>query len=92
MKLIGTHQLLFYNDYLSVLGASVHTLKENTETSVFLSNEIGLELNVEKTKYLVMPQDQHAVQNQNIYIGNKSFVRLEHQLFGNILNESKFFS
>jgi len=78
LKLIGTHQLLFYNDYLHVLGASIHTIKENTEASVFVSNEIHLELNDEKTKYMVMSQYQHAVQNQNIYMGNKSFERLEH--------------
>jgi len=45
-----------------------------------LSNEIGLELNEEKTKYMVMSRDHHAVQNHNIYIyiGNKSFERVEH--------------
>ena len=51
--MIGTHQLLFYKD-LNVLGASVCTVKENTETSVFVSNEIGLELNYKKTKHMVM--------------------------------------
>ena len=50
LKLIGTHQLLLYNDDLNVLGASIHTIKENIEDSVFVSNEIGLELNDEKTK------------------------------------------
>ena len=55
MKLIGTHQLQFYNDYRHVLGASICTVKENTEASVFVSNEIGLELNDEKTKYMVLP-------------------------------------
>ena len=54
LKLIGTHQLLFYNDYLHVLGASICTIKEKTEASVFVSNEIGRELNDEKTKYMVM--------------------------------------
>ena len=48
------------------------------------SNEIGLELNVKKTKYMVMSRDQHAVQNHNIYIyiyiyiGNKSFESVKH--------------
>ena len=60
LELIGTHQLLFYND-LNVLGASIHTIKENTEASVFVSNEIGLELNDKKTKYMVMSQEQHAL-------------------------------
>ena len=54
LKLIGTHQLLFYNVYLHVLGANIRTIKENTEASEFVSNENGLELNDEKTKYMVM--------------------------------------
>ena len=54
LKLIDTRQLLFYNDDLNVLGASIRTIKENTEFSVFVRNEIGLELNDEKTKYMVM--------------------------------------
>jgi hypothetical protein len=53
LKLIGTRQLLFYND-LNVFGASLCTVKENTEASVFVSNEIGLELNDKETKYMVM--------------------------------------
>jgi hypothetical protein len=48
------------------------------EASVCVSNEIGLELNDEKTKYMVMSRNQHAVQNQNTYVGNKSFERVEH--------------
>jgi len=60
------------------LGASIYTIKENTEASVFVSIEIGLELNDKKTKYVVMSRDQHAVQNRNIYIGNKSFEGVEH--------------
>ncbi len=78
MKLIGTHQLLFYNDDLNVFGVRMCTIKENTEASVFVTNEIGLELNDKGTKYMVMSQDQHAVQNHNVYIGNKSFERVEH--------------
>ena len=52
LKLIATHQLVFYND-LNVLGASIHSVKENTETSAFFSNENGLELKYKKTKYMV---------------------------------------
>ena len=47
MKLIGTHQHLFYND-LNILGARIRTVKEETEAAV--SNEIGLELNDKKIK------------------------------------------
>jgi len=54
LKLIGTHQLLFYDDDLNVLGASICTMKENTEASGFVSKEIGLELNDKNAKYMVM--------------------------------------
>jgi hypothetical protein len=37
------------------------------------SKEIGLEVNAEKTKYMVMSRDQNAGQNSNINIGNESF-------------------
>jgi len=49
LKLIGAHQFLFYND-LKVLDAGIPTIMENTEASVFVSNEVGLELNDKKTK------------------------------------------
>jgi hypothetical protein len=44
-------QLQFYNDDLNVSGASIRAINENTEASVFVSNEIGLELNDKKTIY-----------------------------------------
>ena len=74
------------------MGVSIRTIKENTETSVFIRNEIGLELNDEKTKYMVMSQNQHAVQDQNIYVGNKSFERLEHfsYLVTSLTNQNSF--
>jgi len=62
LKLNGTHQLLVYADDVntSVLGGSVHAIKENREALV-VSKEIGQEINADKTKYRVMSQDQNAV-------------------------------
>jgi hypothetical protein len=40
---------------------------------VIASKEIGLEVNAEKTKYMVMSRDRNAGQNGHIQIGNKSF-------------------
>ena len=48
-------------------------VKKNTEAFLIPSSEIGLEVNVEKTKYMVMSQGQHVGQNQYIMSGNKSF-------------------
>jgi ribosomal protein S1 len=52
-------------------------IKKNTEALVVASKEIGLEVNAEKTKYMVMSRDQNAGQNHNIKIHNKSFERVE---------------
>jgi hypothetical protein len=39
--------------------------------------ETGLDVNAEKTKYMVMSRDQNARQNGYIQIGNKSFETVE---------------
>jgi hypothetical protein len=40
LKLNGAHQLLFYNDYVSILGGSVHTTKEIAEDLLVGCKEI----------------------------------------------------
>jgi len=53
LKLNGTHRLLVYADD-NILGGSVHTIKENVEALVVVNKETGLEVNADKTKYMVM--------------------------------------
>jgi hypothetical protein len=77
LKLNGTHQLLVYADDGNILEGSIHVIKKNTEALVFPSKEIGLDVNAEKTKYMVMPRNQNAGQNHNIKVDNKSFERVE---------------
>jgi hypothetical protein len=77
LKLKGTHQLLVYADGVNIFGGSVHSIKKNTEVLVVASKEIGLEVNVEKTKYMVMSRNQTAGQNYNIKLDNKFFERVE---------------
>jgi len=60
LKLNGTHQLLAYVDNAKILGGSVHTVKGSAEALVVASKEIGLEVNADKTKYMVMSRDQNA--------------------------------
>ena len=60
MKLNGTHQLLVYADDVNIFGGSVHTVKEKTEALIVASKEIRLEVNADKTKYMVMSRDQNA--------------------------------
>ena len=61
LKLNGTHQLLVYADDINILGGSIHTVKENAESLIVASKEIGSEVNPDKIKYMVMSRDKVTV-------------------------------
>jgi hypothetical protein len=73
LKLNGTHQLLAYADDVNLLGDNIDTINKNAETLIDASKEVGLEVNIEITKYVLVSRDQNAGQNGEIKIGNKSF-------------------
>jgi len=77
LKLNGTHQLVVYVDDVNKLGGSVHTVKESRESVVVASNEPGLEVNADKTKYMIMSREQNAGRNQSMKIDNSSTERVE---------------
>jgi hypothetical protein len=54
LKLNGTHQLLAYTYDVNLLGDNKDTIKKNTETLIDASKEVGLEINVDKTKYMLL--------------------------------------
>jgi len=90
LKLNGTHQLLVYADDVNILGGSTSAIKENTEALIVASKEFGLEVSAEKMKYVVMSQNQHAVQNYKIKVGNKAFEWWNVQIFWNNPSKSEF--
>jgi hypothetical protein len=73
LKLNGTHQLLAYADDVNLLGDNIDTVKKNTETLIDASKEVGLEINVEKTKYVLLFRHQNVGQNRDIKIANRLF-------------------
>jgi len=77
LKLNGTHRLLAYADNVNILGGSVHTVKENEKALVVATKEIGLEINADKTKYMVMSRDRNAGQGHSVKTDNSSIERVE---------------
>jgi hypothetical protein len=41
----------------NILGGSIHTIKEKTEAVIVASKEIGLQVNADKTTYMLMFRD-----------------------------------
>ena len=77
MKLNGTHQLQVYEDDGNKMERSVRTIKKNAEALVVASNEIGLEVNADKTKYMIISGDKNAGRSHNVKIDISFFERVE---------------
>jgi hypothetical protein len=52
---------------------SINTIKEKSEALLEASRDIGLEINAEKMKYMMMFRHPNSGQNQNIRTTNESF-------------------
>jgi hypothetical protein len=84
LKLNGTHQLLVYVDDVNTLGGRITTIEKNLEALVVASKEIRLEVNADKTKYMVTSRNYNVGQshkrttptNQN-YIKEETSNRLK---------------
>jgi hypothetical protein len=73
LKLNGTHHLPAYADDVNLLGDNIDNIKKNTETLIDASEEVGLEINVEKIKYMLLSHHQNVGQNRDIKIADRSF-------------------
>jgi hypothetical protein len=58
----GTHQLLAYADDVNIVGENIDTIQRNTKALLDASKEVGLEVNAEKTKYVLVSRCQMAGQ------------------------------
>jgi hypothetical protein len=62
---------------VNLLGDNIDIIKKNTENLIDASKEIGLEVNTEKIKYLLLSRHQNTGQNHDIKIGNSCFENVE---------------
>jgi hypothetical protein len=58
-QLSGTHQLWVCADDVTLLGDNIDTIK-NTETVTDASKEVGVEVNAEKTKAMLLSHYQNV--------------------------------
>ena len=64
---------MVYADDVNIPTGGVHAIKEKAEDLIVASKEIGLEVNVDKTKYMVMSRDQNAGLSHTMKVDNSSF-------------------
>jgi len=77
LKLNGTHHLLVYADDVNILGGTIYIVKENAEALLVATKEIGLEVNADKTKYMIVSQDQNGGRSHSMKNDNSSIERVE---------------
>jgi uncharacterized protein YifE (UPF0438 family) len=68
---------LVYADDVGILDGSISTNKKDREAFVIACKENGLEVNADKTKYMVMSRDKNTRRNHNIKPDNSSFESVE---------------
>jgi hypothetical protein len=79
------------SDDVNILGGSVHTVKKNAEALVIVIKEIGLEVNADKTKYIVMSRDRNAGRDDSVKTDNSSIERVEEfKYLGTMLTDQSF--
>jgi hypothetical protein len=58
---------------VNILGGNIRYHKKITQTLTDASKEVGLEVNTEKIKYMLLSHHQNAGQSHDMKIGNSCF-------------------
>jgi hypothetical protein len=60
------HKLLVYSEYINLFSKNINTTKKKTDPPLVPSKDVGLEVNAEKIKYMLMSRHHHDGQIRNI--------------------------
>jgi hypothetical protein len=71
--LYGTHQFLAYPEDVNTIGEYTCATRKNKEALLDATKKVDLEVNPEKTKYMLMSCSQKTGQKHSIKIANGSF-------------------
>jgi hypothetical protein len=58
---------------VNLLGDNIDAIKKNMEILIDASKEVGLEVNTEKSKYMLLSRHQNAGQNHDIHIAAERY-------------------
>ena len=59
------------------MGGRAHTINENAEALVVASKVTGMQINADKTKYMVIPRDHNAGRSHSMETDNCPFEKME---------------
>jgi hypothetical protein len=80
-----------YADDVNLRGDNIDTIKKYTETLIDTSKEVGLEIYLEKTKYMSLSRRQNVGQNRDIKTANRSFENVsQFKYLGTTVTNQKF--
>ena len=61
----GTHQVLAYSNHLNLIGDDIRTIERNVEVLLNACKDIGLAVNIGKTKYMEIGRHRGVIVNEN---------------------------
>ena len=69
----GTHQVLAYADDVNLIGDDIRTIERNADVLLNSCKDIGLAVNIGKTKYMGIGRNRGMVANAHIKTGSNSY-------------------